>query len=691
MDAQPKASGPNALTRLLAPSSLVFVGGAEAEVALRGTLALGFEGKIYAVHPTRAELAGVPTVPTLADLPEVPEAAFIAIKREPTVEMVRELAARGTAGVVVYASGFAEVGDQGATLQAELLEAAGDMALIGPNCYGFVNYLDRLSPWPDIFSGGAAERGVALVTQSGSMAGIWAFIGHRLPLGGIYTLGNQAKVGMAELLSHLADDPRVSAIGLHIEGLQDVEAFARAAEKARANRKPVIALKTGRSEQGARTTRSHTNSLSGSDDLYSALFERYGIARVSTMSAFAETLTLLHHGGPLEGYSLLSMSCSGGEAALVADLTEPTRLTTPPFPDHSKKALAAALNDYVPLENPLDYHTFIWGQRDALTACYSGAMSGGFDAAMLLIDTPDGPDLDKSNWRPAIEAYVESAKQTGARAVVAVHLPEDMPAAEEAILTQNGIPVLRGLREALDALEAAADIAANWQREDPVPGFGPPHVSDTEPRQLSEAEAKVRLGQAGIRVPEGRICQASEAREIAAGIGYPVTLKVSSTSLAHKSDVGGLALNLRSADEVAEAARRLARLGDELLVEEMVEGAVCELIVGLKRDPQFGLALVIGAGGVLTELLADSATLLLPATSEEIERALSALRISRLIDGYRGKSGDRAALRAAIEAIADFAAEHRETIEELDVNPLLVLPPGQGVVAVDALLRIREE
>lgn len=684
-------SRPNPLARLLAPKSLVFIGGAEAEVALTGTLKLGFPGKIFAVHPRREHLAGIPAVPTVDDLPEVPEAAFIAVRREPSIELVRQLSAHGTAGAVVYASGFAEVGEEGARLQAELLDAAGDMALIGPNCYGFINYLDRLSPWPDIFSGGASDRGVALVTQSGSMAGIWALIGHRLPLGGVYTLGNQGQIGMAELLSHLADDPRISAIGLHIEGLQDVEAFARAADKARANRKPVIALKTGRSEQGARTTRSHTNSLSGSDALYDALFERYGIARVSTMSAFAETLILLHHGGPVDGYNLLSMSCSGGEAALVADLTEPMKLTTPPIPEHSKTALAAALNEYVQLENPLDYHTFIWGQTEALTACYSAALSGGFDASMLLIDTPDGGDLDKSSWVPSIGAIAEAAKRTGARTIVAVHLHDDMPADEEALLTANGIPVLRGLRDALDAIEAAADISANWSRDEPLPGLGAADVSSKPIKQLTEADAKQRLAKAGLRVPKGLVCPSADAPARAEELGYPVTLKVSSTELAHKSDVGGLALNLRSSADVREAAERLGQLGDELLVEEMVSGAVCELIIGLKRDPQFGLALVIGAGGVLTELLADSATLLLPTTGQEIERALADLRISRLIDGYRGKSGDRAALINAIKAIAAFAAANAETIEELDVNPLLVLPPGEGVAAVDAFLRIRED
>ncbi|MEM8647159.1 MAG: acetate--CoA ligase family protein, partial [Pseudomonadota bacterium] len=566
-------SNPSALARLLAPKSIAFIGGAEAEVALRGTLNLGFEGKIFAVHPKREHLAGVPTMPTLGDLPEVPEAAFIAVRREPSIELVRELAARGTAGAVVYASGFAEVGEEGVKLQAELLEAAGSMALIGPNCYGIVNYLDRLSPWPDIFGGTAVDRGVAVITQSGSMALNFTLAAHRLPMGAMCALGNQAQIGMAEMLAHFAADERVTAIGLHIEGLTDVAEFAEAASLARTLRKPVIALKTGRSEQGARTTRSHTNSLSGADDLYSALFDRYGIARVNTMSAFTETLNLLHHGGPISGHNLLSMSCSGGEAALAADLSEPMKLQTPPLPEHSKKAMVKALNEFVQLENPLDYHTFIWGNEEKLTACYAGAMSGGFDVSMLMIDTPNETGLDRASWTPSIDAYITAAAETGCRAAVAIHLPESMPADLEAQLSAHGVAVLRGLQDALDAIEAAADIGANWQRTSPLPVLDAAPMPPGGLRQLTEHAAKQRLATHGLTVPEGQVCKVLEAPDVAEAIGWPVTLKLSDAALAHKSDVGGIALNLQNRAEVADAAARLGHLGDSVLVEKMIAGA----------------------------------------------------------------------------------------------------------------------
>ncbi len=676
--------------RLLAPRSIAFIGGFEADVAVRETRKLGYSGKIFAVHPTRDNLGGIPTVPSVDDLPEAPEAAFICIKREPTIEVARKLHDMGSAGIVCYASGFSEVGDEGANLQTELIEAVGDMALIGPNCYGVVNYLDRLSPWPDTFGGTHRESGVAIVSQSGSMALNFTFAADRLPIGFVCALGNQAQTGMGEMLDLLAEDDRVTAIGLHIEGLTDVESFARAAGKARRLKKPVIALKTGRSEAGARTTRSHTNSLSGSDDLYNALFDRYGIARCKTMSSFTEALILLHFGGPPSGYDICSMSCSGGEAALAADLLEPMKLRTPPFPQHSKQALAKVLNEYVQLENPLDYHTFIWGEQEKLTECYAGVLGAGFDASVLLVDTPNVAGVDNGIWRSSIDALIEAQQRTGGRAIVSVHLPESMDSVFEKDLRTAGIPVLRGLQDTFDAVEAAAHISDNWLRKDDLPRLVIPENSGAKIMQLSEFEAKRRLADYGLSVPQSVHCAREELGLEAERLGFPLTLKVSSENLAHKTEAGGLALNLLSVPEVEQAAASMEHLGEDFLLERMVEDPVCEIIIGIKRDAQFGLALVIGAGGVLTELLEDSATVILPATQNELERALTGLKVFKLIDGYRGKQGDKQAVLHAIEVIASFAVHNADKIEELDVNPLLVLPQGKGAVAVDALLRIRE-
>ena len=296
---------------------------------------LGFEGEIWPVHPSRADLNGRTCFRRLEDLPGVPDAAFIAIPREPTIEAVRVLRDMGAGGAVCYASGFAEVADGGA-LQADLVAAAGSMPIVGPNCYGLVNALDRLALWPDNHGLAPIDRGAAIITQSGNM-GINFTMGRRaLPLACLLSLGNQAAVGVTDCLEALLEDERVKVIGLHIEGLDDVARFSRVAVRAREQGVPIVAFKSGRSEKGAQATVSHTSTLSGADALYDALFERCGIARVHSVPAFLETLKLLSLFGPLPGNRIASLSCSGGEASLMADRADGTGLVFPDLdPDHA--------------------------------------------------------------------------------------------------------------------------------------------------------------------------------------------------------------------------------------------------------------------------------------------------------------------------------------------------------------------
>jgi acyl-CoA synthetase (NDP forming) len=673
------------LSRLLNPSSIAFVGGNECAIAIRRTLELGFTGKIWAVHPKREELSGIATLKSVDDIPEAVDAAFIAVKREPTIEVVRALAAKGCGGAVIYAAGFAETGNAG--LQRQLLDAANGMPLMGPNCYGFVNTLSRAALWPDESGLEPIDRGVALITQSGNIACNFTMMMRGLPVAAVFSIGNQVDAGMHTMVEALSADPRISAIGLHVEGLPDVPAFARAATLARKRRVPIVALKTGRSEQGARVAMSHTSSLAGADALYDALFERYGVARMRSVSAFAETLKFLHNGGPIPGSRLVSLSCSGGEAALVADMALDRDVSFPPFSAETKPRVAATLNEYVAIDNPLDYHTFIWGQPDKLTATFTEVLNGGFDVGMVILDTPTHPKMKPDLWATTARAMASASKATGARAAVVATLSEGMPLALAAELSAQGVAPMMGLDDALTAFEAAAHIGRNWARSEEPPEMVPPCVKGSGEHVLSEFEAKQLLKSHGLAVPDGIVCKANEAASAAARLGFPVTLKVSSTAIAHKTEAGGVALNLTTPEEVEAAAQRMAKLAPGVLVERMVTGAVAELIIGLTSDPQFGTALVIGAGGILTELLKDTKTLILPATRSEIERALSSLKLWKLVEGFRGKSGDKAAVIAAVEAVALFADAHRGLVEELDVNPLLVLP--DSAVAVDALIKMR--
>ena len=683
------------LQRLLHPRSIAFIGGSECAIALERTQALGFEGRIWAVNPRRPQLGGVPTIPSITDIDGSPDAAFIALPRALTPEAVAALRALGCGGAVIYAAGFAETGDL--DRQRALLEAADGMPLLGPNCYGFINTTARVALWPDEHALSPVERGVALVTQSGNIGCNLTMMQRGLPIAALLTLGNQADVDIAAAVDAFAQDPRITAIGLHIEGLRDPQAFAAAAARAQAAGKPVVALKTGRSPQGARIALSHTASMAGEDRICEALFERYGVARVPTLSALVETLKLLHFGGPITGRRLVSLSCSGGEAALVADLAPAHGLSFPPFSEAAARGVAATLNDLVHIDNPLDYHTFIWNQREALENTFAAAMAGGFDTALLILDTPTHPAMKPDSWLVTARAWAAAQRRVGARAVVVATLPEGMPPRLADELGAAGIAPLIGIEDALSALAAAAAIGERYAR--PVAALpwptGPTSRAmpddglnaATTGRVVRESEAKALLARYGLVVPMTAECALADAPQVAAGIGFPVVLKISDESIAHKSDVGGVALGLRSADEVTAAAGRMVALGDRVLVEQMVGGAVAELIVGVVRDPQLGFALLIGAGGVLAELITDSVTLLLPATHEDIERAVKRLRVWTLIEGHRGRKGDPDSVLRAIEAIADFAEAHRDDLLELDVNPLLVLP--DRAVAVDALIKTR--
>ncbi len=673
------------LTPLLHPRSIAFIGGGECDVAITRTRALGFTGKIWAVHPKRPQLGGIPCIRSVDEIVGFLDAAFVAVKREPAVEIIRKLKAIGCGGAVIYASGFAETGNR--DLQDELVAAADGMPLMGPNCYGYVNGLARAALWPDEHGIDPCSSGVAIVSQSGNMAMNFTLTMRALPVACVFTIGNQADVDVAQMLEALAQDKRITAIGLHIEGLRDIPAFARAATLARDHRKPVVALKTGRSAQGAKVALSHTASLTGADALYDALFKRYGVARVKSVTAFAETLKFLHNGGPIAGNRLVSMSCSGGEAAMAADMAMEKNLCFPSFDPATKSKVAATLNEYVAIDNPLDYHTFIWNQEDELTATFAAVLSGGYDAAMLILDTPTNPKVNGASWRAAAQALMSAAAATHARAAIVASLPECMPLALAAELAQHGVAPMMGLDDALTAFEAAAFIGQNWAQPEALPIMSAEPMRGHGEVSLSEFDAKQLLKSFGLAVPDGILCKAEGAVSAAEKLGYPVALKISSPAIAHKTETRGVALNLSTPEDVKNAAHRMRRLAPDVLVERMVTGAVAELIVGLTSDPQFGTALVIGAGGVLTELVQDSATLILPTSRAEIERALQSLKVWKLVQGFRGQSGDQRAVIAAVEAMAAFAAAHRGLIVELDVNPLLVLP--QGAVAVDALVKMR--
>ncbi len=691
------------LSRLLAPKHIAVVGGREAGVVLRQCRAGGFSGPVWPVNPARAELEGVACYDSVAALPEAPDLSFVAVPRGATIEVVRELAARGAGGVVCYAAGFAEVGPEGAGLQRELVAAAGAMPLVGPNCFGLLNYLDGAVLWPEQHGGEAVSRGVAIVTQSGNMGINLTMQGRSLPIAYMISIGNQAALGFADYIAALAEDPRVSAIGLYIEGLTDVAAFSRAAALALERGVPIVAIKSGTSEVGAQTALSHTSALTGSDALYDALFRRLGIARVGSLHGFLETLKIFDLAAPIAGRGLGLMSCSGGEAALFADLATARGFTFPPLAKAQADSLRAQLPDFTTIANPLDYNTAIWGDRAGLERCFTTMLENDFDFTVLVFDYPSTVVPGIEAWDGALDAFVAAVEVTGARAAVMSTISELLPAPARERLAARGIVPLQGLEEAVIALDASAGygeardriLVRGSARAAHLPGAGP---APPPAVVMSEWDGKRLLAEHGLTVPEGRLVAPGDAAAAAEELGGPVAVKGVAPGLAHKSDLDAVQLNLHGAEAVARAAEAVRALlpdppgvAPKVLVERMVEGAVAELLVGVTADSQFGLALVLGSGGTLVELARDYRTLLLPLSRAEVAEALDSLMVARLIAGYRGRpEGDREAVIEAVLAIAAFAEARRGQFAELDVNPLMVLPRGQGVVVADVMIRMDE-
>lgn len=687
---------PRDLSRLLRPKSIAVVGGGFfAPNVVRQSLKMGFAGDIWPVHPSKDEVAGVKAYRSLADLPHAPDATFIGVNRHLTIDVVRALSASGAGGAICFAAGFRETAHyeaEGQDLQLALIEAAGGMPIIGPNCYGLINYADGALLWPDQHGGRRlqdGEKGAAIITQSSNIACNLTMQTRGLPVAFLMTAGNQAQTGLSEMALGLIEDERVSCLGLHIEGFDKVDGFERLAARARQLKKPIVAMKVGRSEQARAATISHTASLAGSDAASDAFLKRLGIPRVDTIPSFLETLKLLHVVGPLSKPTLSSMSCSGGEASVMADTAEGRRVYFPALTEAHRARVQETLGPLVAVANPLDYNTYIWGKQEALTATFSAMASGGFGLNMLVLDFPRTDRCSDADWWPTVNAFEAALKANGAHGAIVASMGENLSEDHSVELARRGIVPIHGIAEAFDAAEAAVFVAEAWKHPPSPPigvsGSGPGESVAAE-RQPDEAVAKAMLAVAGLPVPQGRrVAEVAEAVTAAEALGFPVALKA--LGVAHKSELGAVRLNLKSADDVHEAATALLPLGSGLYVEAMVGGGVAELIVGLTRDPVFGPVMTVGTGGVLVELLKDSTTLLLPTTRGDIETALRSLRMFPLLDGYRGQpKADLDAAIAAIEKIACFAMAHAGGIEELDINPLIVCAEGKGAWIADALL-----
>lgn len=658
------------LSRLLRPRHVAVMGAGWATNVIAQCVAMGFAGEVWPVHPTRAEIGGRPCYPSLAALPAAPDATFLGINRHATIETVAALSAMGAGGAVCFASGWREAGEDG--LQAALIEAAGPMPVLGPNCYGFINYLDGALLWPDQHGGRRVETGVAILSQSSNIAINLTMQARGLPIAYVACLGNAAQVGLSDLALAMLDDPRVTALGLYIEGVGDAPAFAAMAERARAAGKPIVALKSGKTSSAQDAAASHTAALAGEGAASGAFLRQCGVAEVANLDTLLETLKILHVHGGLSGTRFCSVSSSGGEAGLVADLAPRHGLHFEPPSQPTATRLTATLGPLVRVANPLDYHTFIWGDAARTTDVFA-TMLGDYDAGLFIIDPPRPDRCDPASFQPALDAIETAQAATGRPAFPVASLPENFDETRAIATMGRGVVPLMGLDTALAALSAACLPQAH-------PGWRPWPLRRTETTHLlDEHAAKARLAAANVAVPRGITAPTLAALDPGgAGLVPPFALK--GLGLAHKTESGAVRLGVTDPGREADMPGVTG-----YLVEEMVTGGVAEMLVGLRRDPVYGATLTLGVGGVTAELLADTVTLICPVTAGDIAAALRGLRLWPLLDGWRGGPRADTVAAGAVALALQAMMEGDPGIAEIEINPLILR--SKGAVAVDAFIQ----
>ena len=678
--------------RLLKPRSIAVFGGFQAQEVIRQSDRMGYQGEIWPVHPKKDEILGRPVFRSVDDLPSSPDAAYVGVNRNLTIDIVRDLAARDAGGAICYATGFTEAGEEGSELERQLFEASGEMPLVGPNCYGLLNYLDGAMLWPDQQGGRRVEEGVAIITASSNVAFNLSMQRRGLPIAYMMSLGNQLKFKLHDAIRVFAQEERVTAVGLYLEALSDPGAFEDAVNIARKAGKPIVAIKTGRSDVAQKIVVSHTASMAGSDALVTDLFDRLGVARVGSLEALMEALKVLHVLGPLDSGRVAAMSTSGGDLTLLADAMIGTDLMMPPLSEKVTEELRAVVHERMVAANPLDFQMFDWDTEDRMAATFTPFISEGFDISLCLLDYPREDTCDQSTWGGAERGFVRAVHDTGTKGAVLSTFSDTISEPVAARLIAQGVAPLAGIDAGLAGVQAAVNIGAAWNRPPGPPLLTPADRQENgRIRVLNEAESKDMLKGVGVQVPPSKVvATAGEAAAAAEEIGYPVAVKA--LGVAHKTEAAGVMLDLGTADEVEAAVAGMSHLSEHHLVEKMVEGVVAELIVGVAHDEQFGPFLLIGGGGILVELAKDSTSLLLPVNRERVTRALEKLQCAPLFHGFRGRpKADLSAAADAILAVAAFVEEGVPPIVELDINPLMVLAEGHGVIAVDALISLQEQ
>jgi acyl-CoA synthetase (NDP forming) len=685
------------LQKLLNPRSIAIVGASDkigpGFNAWNALQHVGFGGKVYLVNPTKAELLGQKCYPSLEAIDGDVDAAFVAVKAESVLDVAGQAAAKKAGGMAILSSGFGDAGPEGLKLQNELaaFAAKSGLSVCGPNCLGLINFAGRTALFGTSLPDQVKRGGIAAVVQSGSIGIALLNSARGLGLSHIITSGNEAVTATADYLEALIEDPAVKTVIVFAEQIRKPAKFMAITRKAADAGKPVIVLKSGRSEKAQAAVMAHTGAVAGSVEACDAALAASGAIQVFTLDELLETAALVSQVRTKPtARAIAALSLSGGEIALALDAAEESGIAFAPLAEAEAK-IKPLMPEFSHLENPLDL-TWV-GLYDPKVAEQCAKAMGELKdvgALVLLQDAPTGLGSQQAGRYATLLAAVARGAGAAGKPLVAVSNLSDEPHPELArVARETGTPYLRGTREGL----AAIARYVRWT----VEGFNRKAPSSRADEKESAAkllarssapaehEARAILAGYGIAGPKEKyVTSADDAAKAAAAIGFPVVLKGVVPGTLHKTERGLVKLRLPDAQAVRDAAAAMKAPG--YLVQQMVS-PVAELLVGARVDPDFGPLIVVGAGGVNVELYKDVAVRLAPISEEEALSAIAATRASRLLNGWRGaKPADVAAAAKTVSAVSRFIADFESEVSEVEINPLAVLEQGSGCVALDAVI-----
>ena len=703
MNAMSKAPIGAGLEAILQPKGIAIIGASQDETKIGGRPVqllrrFGYEGGIYPVNPRATEVQGLPAYASVDAIPGTPDLAIIAVAAEAAPGALEACAAKGIRGAVIFSSGFSEMGEAGEALQQKLRDTAHrtGIRVLGPNCLGALSIEEKsIATFSIVLESSMPPAGpLGIISQSGNLGSYTMLLARERGIGisRFMTTGNECDVDIADGIAWLARDPSTKVILCCIETCRDAPRLMAAFEEARQAGKPVIALKIGASEAGQAAAASHTGALAGSDAVFDAVFQRAGVWRVDSVEALLDVghaATVLGVEGLPPGKRVMLLTASGGFGVLLADAASAAGLELPTPSEETQKRILEVV-PYASPRNPIDATAQMSSRPEILEKILAAILEDDNCDALLVL-------LSASLYLPRLRSvYMQTLTSIRQRfpdkvVMLCVHGPQD--AVEE--LTALRYAVVDGVGPSAKALAGLCGLAAARHLPPPPAPVAPGGPLPAEALK-NEYGAKQVLAAAGVPVLSEKVVgSAREAAEAAAAMGFPVVLKIVSEDLPHKTEVGGVVLNLADAASVAEAHDAiLARVRekapkariDGILVTPMLKGGI-EMILGAKRDPVFGPVVVVGLGGIFAEIIQDVAVRPAPVDEAEAMAMLRSLKAFPVLDGARGRAkADLKAAAGAIAALSRFAAAHADEVAEIDINPLLLLPEGQGAMALDALL-----